>query len=390
MHIVIFAHPNFVSSQSMPRYAMWLKRGLESRGNQVQIWSPHPVFYKMPVPSSLKKWMGYIDQYFLFPLKVKRQIAKLPKNTLYVFADQALGPWVPLVKDLPHVIHCHDFLAQRSALGEISENATSKTGRWYQAYIRRGYQKGKNFISISKKTQSDLHRFLGRAPQLSVVVYNGLTQKFKPAEDLMALRKELGKSFNLQLQDGFILHVGGNQWYKNKKGVIALYTEWRKRSNSHLPLILVGTMSMDLEQVLKNTQYSNDIYVLKNVSDDMVKKLYAGASVFLFPSLAEGFGWPIAEAMASGCPVITTQEAPMTEVGGGAATYVERMVLGVEKEWAIKSSQILEEIIQLSIEHRKRMIEQGLENVRRFDSDFSLDKIEEIYRGVIGDGLFGY
>jgi glycosyltransferase involved in cell wall biosynthesis len=382
MRIVIFAHPNFVSSQSMPRYATWLKRGMESRGHLVQIWSPHAVFYKIPVPSSLKKWMGYIDQYLVFPLKVKRQIAKLPKDTLYVIADQALGPWVPLLKDLPHVIHCHDFLAQRSALGEISENITSQTGRWYQAFIRRGYQKGKNFISISKNTQTDLHRFLGRIPQLSEVVYNGLTQKFIPAGDLVALRKELSESFNLPLHDGFILHVGGNQWYKNKKGVIGLYTEWRKRSNSHLPLILVGNTNMYLEQLLKNTQYDNDIYVLKNVSDDMVKKLYAGASVFLFPSLAEGFGWPIAEAMASGCPVITTKEAPMTEVGGGAALYVERMAMGVEKEWAVKSSQILEEIIQLSIEDRKRMIELGLENVRRFDSDFSLDKIENIYKEI--------
>ncbi len=379
MHIIIFAHPAFVSSQSMPRYAVWLKKGMESRGHMVQIWSPEPVFYKIPSPSVLKKWLGYIDQYLVFPLKVKRQIVKQPNDTLYVFADHALGPWVPLVKHYPHVVHCHDFLAQRSALGEIAENKTSKTGRWYQAFIRKGYQQGKNFISISKKTQYDLHRFLGHTPQLSEVVYNGLTQKFKPAEEITVLRKALSQSLNLPLQEGYILHVGGNQWYKNKKGVIGLYTVWRSKSKKKLPLILVGKVNSEIDQMSKKSEYYKDIYALKDVSDDIVKKLYAGASVFLFPSLAEGFGWPIAEAMASGCPVITTDEAPMTEVGGDAAYYIKRMKIGEDEEWALKGNAEVEKVLCLNEEDRARVIDQGLDNVRRFDSDFSLDKIEEIY-----------
>ena len=59
--------------------------------------------------------------------------------------------------------------------------------------------------------------------------------------------------------------------------------------------------------------------------DDLVKMAYVGASLFLFPSLAEGFGWPIAEAMASGCPVITTNKRPMTEVTKGTGRLIEKM-----------------------------------------------------------------
>jgi hypothetical protein len=153
MEIVFFVHAGFFDSQSMPRFAMMLEKGMKARGHHVSTWAPEPKFFRLPVPGKLKKWMGYIDQYFVFPLQVKSRIRKEKGNTLYVFTDNALGPWVPLVAKLPHVIHCHDFLAQRSALGEIPENISSWTGKKYQQFIRQGYSKGENFISVSLKTR---------------------------------------------------------------------------------------------------------------------------------------------------------------------------------------------------------------------------------------------
>jgi hypothetical protein len=178
MHIIFLTHPSFLGSQSMPRYANWLKNGMVNRGHTTEFWEPQPMAYHWPVPQLLKKWMGYIDQYIIFPRKVRSKIKQLPDDFLFVLTDHALGPWVPLVTNRPHVIHCHDFLAQRSSLGEISENPTTWTGRHYQTFIRRGYSKGKNFISISKATQNDLHRLLKRKPLLSEIVYNGLLDEF--------------------------------------------------------------------------------------------------------------------------------------------------------------------------------------------------------------------
>lgn len=118
MKIVFFAHPLFLGSQSMPRFVSMLAEGMESRGYEVEIWRPEEVFSKLKI-SSLKKWLGYIDQYIVFPRWVKGKLKKEGNDVLYVITDHALGPYVPLIADLPHVIHCHDFLAQRSALGEI-------------------------------------------------------------------------------------------------------------------------------------------------------------------------------------------------------------------------------------------------------------------------------
>ena len=208
MKIVIFTHPAFHVSQSMPRYAKMLGNGMESRGHEVEFWTAEKFFCRVISPFTIKKWLGYIDQYLIFPLQVKIRLRKYTPETLFVFADQALGPWVPLVSKRAHIIHCHDFLAQRSAFGEMPENPVSLTGKTYQALIRNGFRKGKNFISVSKKTREDLHEFLKFPPYFSKVVYNGLNFPFKPLNPCEA-RNLLSEKTGLELISGYILHVGG-------------------------------------------------------------------------------------------------------------------------------------------------------------------------------------
>ncbi|MGK6351562.1 glycosyltransferase family 4 protein [Parapedobacter sp. DT-150] len=385
MKITFLTHPRFLPSQSMPRYTNWLANSMKNRGHEVTVWAPKAVFYRFPIPRALKKWMGYIDQYVLFPLWIKKQLKKSNSDTLYVFTDHALGPWVPYLVQFPHVIHCHDFLAQRSALGEIPENPTGASGKAYQAFIRRGYRKGKNFISISQKTKRDLHRFLISKPQLSEVVYNGLNRKFQPATDLTIVRKALEKEFNLKLSAGFLLHVGGNQWYKNRPGVIEIYTAWRRQSSLTLPLVLIGALPNEsLNKAHQKSEYQQDIFPLTDVSDSQVQDFYATANVLLFPSFAEGFGWPIIEAMASGCPVVTTNDAPMNEVGGNAATYIDRRPNGNLEDvarWAQTSANVLESV--LNNPHRQQLIDQGFLNVKRFDAENALNNIEKIYNEIL-------
>jgi glycosyltransferase involved in cell wall biosynthesis len=387
MNIIFFAHPSFIDHQSMPRFAKFLAEGMHRRGHDVDIWSPDVKALKWRAPQSFRKWLGYIDQFYFFPKQVRKRLKKAPEDTLYVFTDHALGPWVPMVTDRPHVIHCHDFLAQKSALGMIPENPTSWTGRQYQKLIRWGYSKGRHFISVSKKTQQDLHDFLPDLPMSSEVIYNGLNQLFVP-QKITEARHIFGKYIGINLENGYILHVGGNQWYKNRKGIIEIYDAWRDNFNASLPLILIGEKPNELLVLKQNkSQYKQDIHFISNVSDEMVRKAYAGASVFLFPSLAEGFGWPIAEAMASGCPVITTNETPMTEVADTAGFYVDKRPfndLGV-LEWSLQAAKVLDQVVSLSAFDRETAVVKGLENAKRFDQKRALDKIEESYRNIFNN-----
>lgn len=383
MNLVFFTHPDFLNHQSMRRFTEMLAEGMIKRGHQVHFWAPQAKFFNMPSPSSTKKWLGYIDQFIVFPQTVRNRLYSCPSNTLFVFTDQALGPWVPLVADRPNVIHTHDFMAQRSALGEIQENSTKWTGRIYQSYIRKGYSKGKNFIPISEKTKEDLLRFLRNDGVSIEMVHNGMHQLCEPQESANA-RCQLGAKIGLDLNSGFLLHVGGNAWYKNRSGVIEIYNAWRSHYNEELPLLLIGQKpDHRLLEIAEASPYKESIHFLPDIDDDHVQIAYNGASVFLFPSLAEGFGWPIAEAMASGCPVITTNEAPMTEVAGDAGFLIPRKPLNDSTQWAAMAASVVNDIITLDPIKRKKITARGIRNVERFNPKIFLDKIESIYTNIL-------
>lgn len=384
MRIVLIGHPLSIGSQSMPRFSKMLEEGMTMRGHEVEVWNPSPYLYRLPL-GKLRKWMAYIDQFLIFPLVAKTKLRRSAGNTIYVVTDHALGPYVPLVADLPHVIHCHDFLAQRSALGEIPENPTAYTGRKYQSFIRNGYSKGKNFISVSEKTRTDLETFLGHKPQLSEMVYNGINENFVPLP-VAESRATLGELFKLDLSSGYLLHVGGNQWYKNRIGIVQLYNQWRAAYGTTLPLLLVGEEpSTELLSSYSESPYKSDIHFLSNVGDQNICMAYSGATLFMFPSLAEGFGWPIAEGMASGTLVLTTNEAPMTEVAGDAAFLVDRMPMDpqLQASWAISAAAVLQQAVALSPEERQQYLDKGLRNVARFNLENALNEIEEIYKTII-------
>jgi glycosyltransferase involved in cell wall biosynthesis len=382
--IIFFAHPKFLQLRSMDSYAEMLATGMMKRGHNIQLWYPKPVLSKLPVGRFAKKWLSYIDQYIIFPNITRTRIKACNVNTLFVFTDQALGPWVPLVKQNPHVIHCHDFLALSSAMGEFSENRTGWTGRQYQHFIRRGFLKGKNFISVSKNTNKQLNRFLTSTPGYSDVVYNGIKTEFKPYP-IDKARGIIQNQTGIAITSGYLLHIGGNQWYKNRTGVIEIYNAWRSTSLLKYPLLLLGAHpSNDLINLYKGSPFKEDIHFLTGMNDEFIRYAYAGASVFLFPSFAEGFGLPIVEAMACGCKVITTKEAPMTEVAGDACFYISRRPKNKLKiaEWAISGAELVEDAVKPS-DKNNLMVEAGIINANRFNVDSALNQIEIIYRKLL-------
>jgi glycosyltransferase involved in cell wall biosynthesis len=385
MKIIFLTHPDFLGSQSMPRYANMLLKGMQERGHEVVVWSPKARFYKFPVPSYLRKWMGYIDQYLVFPLEVKLKLGTCCKDSLFVFADQALGPWVPLVENRPHVVHCHDFLALKSALGTIPENPTSFTGKKYQNFIRKGFSKGKHFICISQKTNEDLQEVHLADIRSSVVCYNGLNRSFESL-DPIASRSMLAKKLNLELSNGYILHIGGNQYYKNRKGVLEIYEAWRRSNTLRIPLILIGAKPTDeLISLQQKSEFNKEIHFITGLSDDYINSAYSGASCLLFPSLDEGFGWPIAEAMASGCLVVTTDRAPMNEVGGSPAYYIDKRPTEKTplKQWKDAASRVLDKVLSLNRIEREQAIQQSAIQSQKFDTALSLDAIEKRYKEIL-------
>lgn len=384
MNIVLFSHPAFMNSQSMLRFAGMLEQAYLARGHQVQVWSPQARVYALIPRGRLSKWGGYIDQYLLFPLWVRKQLRQQPADTLFVFCDQALGPWVPLVKDRPNVVHTHDLLALRSALGDVPENPTSWSGRLYQRYIRHGFQQAKHFISDSKKTCDDLHRFGQVSPVTSEVVYLGLNYPYVPMLPNEAIHA-LGQARLPAKPVGMLLHVGGSSWYKNLPGVIRLYIEYAKGEVNPLPLWCISpSPNSKVQMILKEVPLQGQVLFFQGLDNQALQAAYSLARVFLFPSLAEGFGWPIIEAQACGCPVITTGEPPMNEVGGPVARYLPRLLAEDDVQaWAKNGAAVLIELLGLDEADRADMMAQGVAWSGRFDADTAIEGYLRIYRQVV-------
>jgi len=388
MNIVLFTHPVFLGSHSQAHFARMLLDAYRARGHQVTLRQPEPVVHRRVPSGRLSKWAGYVDQYLLFPRQMRAAMQGDPAGTLYVFCDQALGPWIPHAAHLPHVVHCHDLLALRSALGDIPENRTSATGQVYQRYIRNGFRRARHFISISQRSRADLHRFGGVRPVTSEVIYNGLNHPYRRQGQDEA--QHLLRRAGLPAGDaGCLLHIGGGQWYKNSNGVVRLYAAYvhaaLRDGVTPLPLWMISPPpGRGLQEALAHVPRQGQVQFFQGLGTPVMEALYSYARLLLFPSLAEGFGWPIVEAMACGCPVVTTDEAPMTEVGGDVATYLPRLTdASALSAWASSGAQVLMTVLNRSAIERQHRAEAGFVRAARFTADAAIDGYLSVYRRVL-------
>jgi len=169
-----------------------------------------------------------------------------------------------------------------------------------------------------------------------------------------------------------ILHVGSNLRRKNREGVLRIFARCKNEWNG--VLVFVGEpLTESLHSLGGELGVADRIVELPDASNELLEALYNLATALLFPSTCEGFGWPIAEAHACGCPVICTDREPMTEVAGGAA-----LLRPVENEAGFAA-----DLLRLTNpEERARWRAKALENAKRFSTGRMVSQYIELYRSV--------
>ena len=341
MNILLIANYVNDGQQSMQRFADMLELGLKQAGHTVRVVRPQPVFGRLkPSATGLGKWLGYIDKFLLFPLGLRRAIAWA--DVVHI-CDHSNAFYASYLQQVPHVITCNDLLAIRSALGEIPENPTRWSGRQLQQLILKGLNSAQRVVCISERTRQDLLRISALPPEAATRVYMGLNYPYAPMTITTARHQvtQLGVPAGAR----YLIHVGGNHWYKNRLGVVQIFQALRSRlaqssdgtdgTNAtdaseldkeldNLYLVMAGQPLPDhIQAWIDAHDLRHWVIEAHNVSNEDLRALYSAATALLFPSLQEGFGWPIIEAQACGCPAFTSNRAPMTEVGGTAAIYLE-------------------------------------------------------------------
>jgi glycosyltransferase involved in cell wall biosynthesis len=369
MKIVLIGNYKIDGQESMQRFAALMERGLTRAGHEVRRVAPRSVVGQIrPSSHGFGKWLGYIDKFAVFPSDL---MAALSWADVAHICDQSNSFYTRYMKSIPHVVTCHDLLAVRSALGEIPQNRPGWSGRQLQRIILNGLKKAQHIVCVSEATRRDSLRIIDIPGERLSRVYNSLNYSYSRMERREAESRV--RKFIVDPGQSFVLHVGGNHWYKNRLGVLHIFSLLRKLgAERDLKLVLVGQPGTDeMRQFVLKHAMSEAIVELTGVGNEDLRALYSMAKVMLFPSLQEGFGWPIIEAQACGCPVLTSRRAPMDEVGGDAAIYVD-------PENPESAAIILKRVLEGALGKR----ESSLLNVARFTESVMIDGYLSVYEKV--------
>ncbi len=358
--------------QSMQRFAMMMLEGLTSAGFSVELIRPEPFLGRFRFAGSfVAKWLAYIDKFVFFRRKLARKLRERP--AVVHICDHSNAMYAKAIRGLPVVVTCHDLLAVRGALGEATDTPASATGKLLQRWIVRGLENATVVACDSQGTLADarsLIRQTDEKPELALVTL-GLSYPYRRLSPEEACAR-LAKFEALKPGARFVLHVGSNLRRKNREGVLRIFARCQDQWDGSL--VFAGdALSPSLRSLGRQLGVSERIVEIPNPGNESLEALYNCAIALLFPSTFEGFGWPIAEAHACGCPVLCADREPMTEVTGSAG-----LTHPLDDEAAFAA-----DLLRLANpEERARWSAKALENAKRFSTARMIAEYCELYRSL--------
>jgi len=357
--------------QSMLRFAEMMRRGLTSKGIRVELIQPQPVLGRILFAGNfVEKWLGYLDKFLLFPRQLRRHLAGCDLVHICDHSNAMYGGWI---SNRPVVVSCHDLLAVRGALGEVPDAPASAAGKYLQRWVVSGLRKATAIACASTATLRDALRIIRQedgSPQLSRI-YLGNSHPYRRISPEV-VRQLLASVQGLLADHPFVLHVGSNLRMKNREGVLRIFALTKDQWQGQL--VLAGLkLTPALRSLGKELGVLARVVEVEGPDNDLLEALYNGALALLYPSRFEGFGWPIIEAQACGCPVICANREPMSEVAGEAGLTSE---VGDEAAMAVSVLSLTDPT------ERARWSEKSLQNVRRFDAEEMVAQYIALYRAL--------
>lgn len=179
-------------------------------------------------------------------------------------------------------------------------------------------------ITISENSKEDIRSRLNIDAERISVIYCGKDESFRVIEDEAVLREARRR---YDLPEHFILYVGGFSLHKNVFALLEAAASLRKSGMENINLVMAGNTNplflKELNKKIRELGLSENARLLGGIPGGDLAPLYNLADLFVFPSLYEGFGLPVLEAMACGCPVACSNVSSLPEVAGDAAAYFD-------------------------------------------------------------------
>jgi glycosyltransferase involved in cell wall biosynthesis len=268
-------------------------------------------------------------------------------------------------KRAKHVITIHDlFFFKRPELVD------AEIRRDYVPLVRDNVRRADGVICVSEYTASEARLLLDVPQEKIAVIPNGVDPAYREPVTSQQVDAVLARH---RLPRGGLLYIGTEEKRKNLVTLAMAYMGLARRGRVVPPLILIGPGS---HWASGGAIASPRIHATGYLATAEIRALMAASLALVLPSLEEGFGLPVAEAMAAGLPVVCSQGSALEEVAGGAATLVNPLDTasiagGIER--------LLDDPARLE-EQRRR----GIEAARRFDWDTAADQTLAFYKRVLG------
>jgi glycosyltransferase involved in cell wall biosynthesis len=302
---------------------------------------------------------------------VKEQLllpGEIQKKRLDIFHTPHFN--LPLFSPVKRVVTIHDLIPL--IFPRLYASPPARTYyRFMNAQVARRTTK---VITDSENTRRDFLKFFRLPKERIEVIYGTLSERFRPVSDSKSL-EEVKKKYGIGKK--FLLSVGPHRPHKNLVMLVKVMALLKERGEIDIQLVITGKKEgrfPQVEDVIGELNLRKEVLTLGSVSDEELVYLYNGASVFLFPSLYEGFGFPPLEAMACGTPVISSYISSLSEVLGSAALLANPYD---SREWAGKIREIL-----ASRDLKKSLRKKGLEKAKEFSSLASARATLRVYESL--------
>lgn len=309
-------------------------------------------------------------------IALERAAASVGANLVHLPDPHATPFRLPSLGPL-RVVTCHDLAQTRVHTRSPGQHAIAAIQRRRQA---RRFKAADHVIAISSYTAEDLRSLIDLPATRVSVVYNGIdlerwSHQADPQQDALVRRK-----YGVR-EGAFVLYVGHAAWRKNRSGMLRALRHAREaRPDLGLQLVWAGRLGVDeastIDLEARNLGIRHAVRLLSYVSDSELASLYRSAIAHLFVSRHEGFGLTVVEAMACGCPVITTRRTSLAEVAGDAAIQVE----------PDEHEHIGDALLRVAEdpEMRQDLIRRGIARAQRFTQARQARETLNVYQRVLG------
>jgi glycosyltransferase involved in cell wall biosynthesis len=302
-----------------------------------------------------------IREQFTVPLRLLRERVDLFHSPHYVLPPLVTCLSVVTIHDCIHLV--------------FPQYLPGRLARVYaRVFMRWAAMRSARVLTVSEASKHDILRFFHVPEAKVVVIHNAIDERFlapPPDEEVFRIRERF------QLHEPFVLYAGNVKPHKNLERVIEAVAQLHANGFDQLKLLIIGN-DISRYATLRRAVHAHNLHryvrFLGFVPDQTLAILYRLSSVFVFPSLYEGFGLPPLEAMASGTPVVTSNVSSLPEVVGPAAVLVDPH----------DSHAIAEGIAHVLFDPQLRssLRQRGLERAGAFSWEAAARALRDVYAAV--------